>query len=145
MDEPPAGNPLSVGGLPDQWLRETEMSETTHTLTALYREPAAAERAVERLRAIGVPEHHIEHFPDASGDVRPGEHIVEGGLLGSLSNLLTPERDLHHPATTSAVLIASHVPADQLDAARTALREEAIELDDNGPDKVTGRPQDAKR
>ena len=63
-------------------------------LTALYADHASAERAAERLRAIGVPEHHIELHRSEEGDVVPGQHPAGDGLFGALSGLLVPESDL---------------------------------------------------
>ena len=40
---------------------------STHTLTALYSDHATAERAAERLRAIGVPEASLEIHPRGRG------------------------------------------------------------------------------
>lgn len=105
--------------------------DEAHTLTALYRERASAERAVERLHALGVPEHRISLQPGDGGDVLPGETMVAGGLLGSLQSLMEPESDA--PAPSSTVLVANHVPAEQVASARAALAEEAVEVDDVGP------------
>ncbi len=110
--------------------------ENAHTLTALFRDAASAGRAAERLRAAGVTDCRIELHPADSGDVRPGEHVVEGGLLGSLTSLLTPEAG-QPPAAgpagpigrTATVLIATSVPADRLGDARRALEDEAVEVD----------------
>ena len=66
----------------------------TRILTALYADHAAAERAAERLRAIGVPDHHIEMHRSDEGDVVPGQHLTSGGLFGALSGLLGAESDL---------------------------------------------------
>ena len=110
------------------------MADTTHTVTALYRDAAAAERAAERLRAVGIPEHRIERFTADSGDIALGDHIVPGGLLGALNSLLAPEHEGKTGASPSVVIVASHVPAERLAEARAALGEEAVEVDDNGRD-----------
>ena len=104
-------------------------------LTALYADHAAAERAAERLRAAGVPEHHIELHRSAEGDVGPGASIAAGdGLFGALSTLLVPESDLHAYerglGRGGTVLIARHVPHDRVSDAAAALEEDALEIDD---------------
>jgi hypothetical protein len=108
----------------------------THVLTALYANHAAAERAAERLRAAGVPEHHIELHRSEEGDVVPGQRPVGDGLFGALSSLLVPEADLRAYerglGRAGAVLIASHVPHDRLANAEAALDEEALEIDNEG-------------
>ena len=105
----------------------------TRILTALYADHAAAERAAERLRAIGVPEHHIEMHRSDEGDVVPGQHVTSGGLFGALSGLLVPESDLRGYerglAGGCTVVVASHVPPDRVRAARQALDEDALEVD----------------
>ena len=105
----------------------------TRILTALYADHATAERAAERLRAIGVPEHHIEMHRSEEGDVVPGQHVTSGGLFGALSGLLVPESDLRTYerglAGGCTVVVASHVPSDRVRAARQALDEDALEVD----------------
>jgi hypothetical protein len=106
----------------------------THTLTALYPDHAAAERAAERLRGVGVPEKRIELHRSDEGDVRPGQHPVGDGLFGALSSLLVPEEDLRAYerglGRGRTVLVASHVPGDRLREAEDALDEGALELDE---------------
>ena len=111
-------------------------------LTALYPDHAAAERAAERLRAIGIPEQRIELHRSEEGDVVPGQHTTGGGLFGALSNLLVPESDLRGYerglGRGCTVLVASHVPDGRVRDARAALDEDALEVDDErdrgGPD-----------
>lgn len=106
----------------------------TRTLTALYPDDATAERAAERLRAVGVPEHHIEMHSAGEGDVLPGDHIPGAGLFGALSNLLVPERDLHAYERGlgggCTVLVATHVSTDLAGRAHAALDEDALEVDE---------------
>ena len=105
----------------------------TRILTALYADHAAAERAAERLRAIGVPDRHIEMHRSDEGDVVPGQHVTSGGLFGALSGLLVPKSDLRGYerglAGGCTVVVASHVPPDRVRAARQALDQDALEVD----------------
>lgn len=109
-----------------------------HVLTALYADPAAAERAAERLRGAGVPEDGIELHGAAEGDVDPGGHRVGDGLFGALSTLLVPESDLHAYerglGRGGAVLIARNVPHERVSDAAAALEEDAVEIDDEPVD-----------
>jgi hypothetical protein len=110
-----------------------EIMTDTRTLTALYPDHATAERAAERLRAIGVPEHRIELHRAEEGDVAPGQHMSRGGLFGALGGLLVPESDLsgYERALSGGctVLVASHVPHEVARDARAALDEDALEVD----------------
>jgi hypothetical protein len=115
----------------------------THVLTALYPDHAAARRAAERLRGVGVSEGDIELHAAAEGDVRPGEHRAADGLFGALSTLLVPESDLRAYerglGRGGAVLIARDVPEDRVGEAEAALDEDALEIDD---DTVPGDDED---
>jgi hypothetical protein len=103
-------------------------------LTALYPDQSSAERAAERLRAIGVPEEHIEMHRSEEGDVAPGQHPTGDGLFGAFAGLLVPESDLrsyeHGLGRGCTVLIASQVPRDRARDAHAALDEGALEIDD---------------
>ena len=111
----------------------------THILTALYADHATAERAAERLRAVGVPEDGIELHGAAEGDVDPGGHRAGDGLFGALSTLLVPESDLHAYerglGRGGAVLIARDVPHERVSDAAAALEEDAVEIDDEPVDR----------
>ena len=117
---------------------EGERWPILHVLTALYADPAAAERAAERLRGAGVPEDGIELHGAAEGDVDPGGHRVGDGLFGALSTLLVPESDLHAYerglGRGGAVLIARDVPHERVSDAAAALEEDAVEIDDEPVD-----------
>lgn len=106
----------------------------TRILTALYPDHATAERAAERLRAVGVPQENIELHRSETGDVAPGGHLTGGGLFGALSGLLMPEPDVRTYQREfdrgSTVLVASHVAAELTDEAHAALNQDALELDD---------------
>ena len=103
-------------------------------LTALYPDQASAERAAERLHAIGVPEQHIEMHRSEEGDVVPGRHPSSDGLFGAFAGLLVPESDLRSYerglGRGCTVLIASQVPRDRVRDAHAALDEDALEIDD---------------
>jgi hypothetical protein len=105
----------------------------TRALTALYPDHSTAERAAERLRAIGVPEHRLELHRAEEGDVPPGQQISRDGLFGALGGLLVPESDLRgyerELAGGCTVLVASHVPDEAVREARAALDEDALEVD----------------
>ena len=106
----------------------------TRILTALYPDHATAERAAERLRAVGVPEENIELHRSETGDVAPVGHLTGGGLFGALSGLLMPEPDVRAYQREldrgRTVVVASHVPADLAAEAHAALDEDALEVDD---------------
>ena len=93
------------------------------TLTALYRDPSTAETAMERLRALGVPEKSMELHTSGAGDIAPG-NAVAGGLFG-LRDLLAPER----LGEGGAVLVALHVPEELVSEATEILEENALEVD----------------
>ena len=102
---------------------------TTHTLTALYSDHATAERAAERLRAIGVPEASLEIHPEAAGDMPAGG----AGRASSTSST----RSCRATASGS-VEGARHRPRRDAGAgrrsaaeARSILREEAVEVEDD--------------
>jgi hypothetical protein len=57
----------------------------TRTITAIFRHRDEAERAVERLRAAGVPPENIEIRP-----AEPGEGTGEG-VMGALGEFLMPQ------------------------------------------------------
>ena len=101
----------------------------SQALTALYADPATAERAMERLRAIGVPQDGIEMHRAGEGDVVPG-NAPSGGLFG-LRGLLAPSdlRGYELGVAGGTVVVASHVPPDRVRAARQALDQDALEVD----------------
>lgn len=94
------------------------------TLTALYPEEVAAERAMERLRALGVPEETMELHPTAEGDILPGEQPT--GLF-ALGSLLSGGTD--GPAKPGVVLVATGVPGELVSDARSVLEAEATEVE----------------
>ena len=52
----------------------------SQTLTAIYNDSASAEAAIERRRAIGIPERSLEMHRAADGDILPGS-APSGGLF----------------------------------------------------------------
>jgi hypothetical protein len=106
---------------------------TTRTLTALYNDHATAERAVERLRAVGVPEGSIEMHRADEGDIAPG-NAPSGGLFAAMSELFMPEAERHGYMRGiergCTVVVASRVPEDLAAAALDVLDEEAAEVDE---------------
>jgi hypothetical protein len=97
----------------------------THTLTALFSDAATAERAAERLRAIGVSEDSLDLHPESAGDLPTGRV----GILDLVDPLL-PREDGGERADARTVLVASRVDGDLSSEARSILHEEAIEVDD---------------
>lgn len=95
----------------------------SRTLTALYNEASAAEVAMDRLRAIGLPEASLEVHPAGEGDVVPG-NAPSAGLFG-LRDLVAPQRS----AEGGTVLVALHVPDALVSEAVDILNEDAIEVD----------------
>lgn len=109
------------------------------TLTALFADEATGERAMERLRALGVPEESMELHPTSEGDVLPGQHPA--GLFAG-SALLAPEAINAAPMRAGAVVVATGVPGEIVTAARRALAEDALEVDatvDTGPAEADER------
>lgn len=109
------------------------------TLTALFADEATAERAMERLRALGVPEEAMELHPTSEGDVLPGQHPA--GLFAG-SALLTPEAMNAAPTRAGAVVVATGVPGEIVTEAKRALGDEALEVDatpDAGPAEADER------
>jgi len=99
---------------------------TTHTLTALFSDPATAEQAAERLRAIGVPEASLDLHPETAADMPPSAGI---GLL-DLADPLLPRAGTENLADARTVLVASRVPEELSAEAGSILRAESVEVDD---------------
>jgi hypothetical protein len=97
------------------------------TLTALFNDPAAAEMAMERLRAIGIPERSLELHKATEGDVVPG-NAPSGGLF-AVGDLLNPGNDARGLEAGVTVVTALHVPDELVAEARAILEEDAIEVD----------------
>ena len=96
------------------------------TLTALYIDHATAERAVERLRAIGVPEESLELHRAEEGDVAPG-NTPSGGLF-ALGDILQPGQT-RGVAAGGTVVVAADVPERVTAEALAILKEEAAEVE----------------
>lgn len=96
------------------------------TLTALYSDEVAAERAMERLRALGVPEESMELHPASEGDVLPGEQPT--GLF-ALGSLLSGGSVGDGPGRSGVVLVATGVPGEIVNDARSVLQSEATEVE----------------
>lgn len=101
---------------------------STHTMTALFGEHTTAERATERLRAIGIPEDALELHQAAEGDVLPG-NAAGGGLFGLRDPLVALPESLGMESNRT-VVVASRIPDGLRSEARSILREDAIEVDD---------------
>jgi hypothetical protein len=99
----------------------------TQTLTALYNDPATAETAMERLRAIGIPERSLEMHRAAEGDIAPG-NAPSGGLF-ALGDLLGNAGNADGIAAGGTVVMALHVPEALVAEAAGILDEDAIEVD----------------
>jgi hypothetical protein len=100
----------------------------THTLTALYSDPGTAERAADLLRAIGVAEDALEIHPEADGGMPAGGPI---GIL-NIANPLMPRDDAAAEVENArTVLVATRVSEELIAKARSILREEAVEVDDD--------------
>lgn len=99
----------------------------TESLTALFNETAAAETAMERLRALGIPESSLEIHQSTEGDVVPG-NAPSGGLF-TIGDVLNPFNDARGLESGSTVVVALHVPAELVASAKKILAENAIEVD----------------
>jgi len=99
----------------------------SQTLTALYNDSATAEAAVERLRAIGIPEPSLEMHPAADGDLLPG-NTASGGLF-ALGDILGTRGGPDGIAASGTVVVAFHVPDDLVSEARGILKDGAIEVE----------------
>jgi hypothetical protein len=120
---------------------------TTRTLTALYNDHATAERAAERLRALGVPEGSIEMHRADEGDIAPG-NAPSGGLFATMSELFMPDADRHGYLAGiergCTVVVAFRVPDDLAARALDMLDAEAAEVDqtrDAGPPAADDAPR----
>ena len=97
-------------------------SDATRTITAIFRRRDEAERAVERLRAAGVPRDDIEMRP-----AEPGEGT--SGLMGSLGEFLMPQSPADPaalPDHTGTVVIASRL-APEISAEVHDILEDALD------------------
>jgi hypothetical protein len=101
----------------------------TRTFTALFTDAAAAETAMERLRAIGIPERSLEMHKANEGDVAPG-NVPSGGLF-AVGDLLNPGNDRQGLEAGSTVVVALHVPGELASQAKDILEEGAIEVDED--------------
>ena len=99
----------------------------SQTLTALYNDPVTAEAAIERLRAIGIPEASLEMHPATDGDIAPG-NAPSGGLFG-LGDPLGNQADERGIAGAGTVVVALHVPDDLVTEAAGILDKDAIEVE----------------
>jgi hypothetical protein len=99
---------------------------TTHTLTALFSDAATAEQAAERLRALGVAEASLDVHPETAADMPPAAGI---GILDLVEPLL-PGAEAPERADARTVLVAARVPENLVSEARSILREESVEVDD---------------
>lgn len=97
------------------------------TITAVYRDRGAAERAVEQLTAIGLPDSTLE--------ARGGETLeLHGGLYaGFIEALAMPQRDRdlyeRHAREGAIVVVARDVPASLRQSALRILDDEAVDID----------------
>jgi hypothetical protein len=129
---------------------------TTRTLTALFVDHSTAERAAERLRAIGIAEEALELHRASEGDVAPG-NAPSGGLFG-LVDLFMPDADRAGYGRGieggGTVLVALRVPEALVDEAVDILDEDAADVEkerDAEPerggadlDRLTGEPTTAR-
>ena len=115
-----AEHPRVGGGL---WVPHEEKIMASQTLTALYNDPVTAEAAIERLRAIGIPEASLEMHPATDGDIAPG-NAPSGGLFG-----LGDQADERGIAGAGTVVVALHVPDDLVTEAAGILDKDAIEVE----------------
>jgi hypothetical protein len=100
---------------------------STHTLTALFSDPSTAEQAAERLRAIGVPEASLDVHPETTADMPPAAGV---GILDLADPLLPRDGAAEAAADARTVLVATQVPGDLASEARSILRAESVEVDD---------------
>ncbi len=130
---PRAWNQRPTGGVADDYHKEGRRSYkalqedvmASQTLTALYNEAATAEEAVERLRALGIPEQALEMHPAADGDILPG-NAPSGGLF-SIGDILGDRGE--EGTASGTIVVAFRVPEDLVARATSILKEHAIEVD----------------
>lgn len=103
-------------------------------LTALFDTRALADRAVERLRASGIPRSHIEI---AEGD-RADADEVKGGVVESVMSFLRPERehDAGGAARDGGILVTAHdISQEHLEMAARLFKDAgAIDIHRSGPE-----------
>jgi hypothetical protein len=99
----------------------------SQTLTALYSDEARAETALERLRAIGLPERSLEMHHASDGDIEPGS-APSGGLF-ALGDILRNRGDEHGIAGHGTVVMAFDVPEKLVSEAMHILKADAIEVE----------------
>jgi hypothetical protein len=104
---------------------ENEMA--SQTLNALYSDEAKAELALDRLRAIGLPEGSLEMHRASDGDIQPGS-APSGGLF-ALGDILRNRGDEHGIAGQGTVLMAFNVPERLVSEAISILNRDAIEVE----------------
>jgi hypothetical protein len=113
----------------------------TRTLTALYEEVAAAERAIERLTTAGIPPDSIETERAGEAKIDSAKH-GRSRLMSALWTFEMPEPDrqsVERGLDRGGVFVVVHdVPEGQRDKALDILDEGALEFDvaaeDEGPD-----------
>ena len=106
-------------------LTETE----TRTVSALYRQEAAAERAIAGLREIGVPERQINVRRGREGGLAESGH----GILAALGDFFMPENDrvsYKQGIDRGAVfVVATDLAPSMADEALDLLDREGIDLE----------------
>jgi hypothetical protein len=114
-------------------------------LTAVFETRAAADRAVERLRAGGIPEAHIEI---AEGVHSNASEAKSEGVLESVMSFLRPERSrdaVREGRASSGVLVTAHdVSQEHLEMASRLFKDAgAREIRQDGldePDRSNANP-----
>jgi hypothetical protein len=103
----------------------------TRTFTALYRDHVTAERALERLRAAGVPEGAliVRRASETDRELASGG----GGLFAALGEFFMPEPDRHSYARGlergGTVIVVTGIPAELGDTALDILDEDAVDIE----------------
>jgi hypothetical protein len=113
-------------------------------VTALFDDPAAAGRARDALRALGVPEDRIGLHAEAGGPVQPATPAAIGsepGIPALLDTLFLPEADFaaHREALRRGGTVVS-AEVEDADAAHIAQA-----LDGAGAQDLDAREQDWRR
>ena len=105
----------------------------TRTFTALFTDPAAAETAMERLRAIGIPERSLEMHQAAEGDVAPGNAPSAGSSPSATCSARAATAQAARRRAVPSSSLALNVP-DGRSASRGATRHP-------GGERHRGRPR----
>jgi hypothetical protein len=111
----------------------------TRTLTAVFADAPTAERAIERLRAAGVPAPSIEsHGADSeTGDADE----PAGGVFAGVSDFLMPAPQHAAAAERPTVVTARDLPEALAERAFEILEEKAVDLHEerhSAPDAEEG-------